>query len=260
MMPREADIGTNAKCKKCKTYIEMTAKGWMHSTWAGTGFVDHQAEPAPPEAPKCGSGTKPSPFEKLMPIQQIDMKPYVVAMHQYITEHTLACGDIQLNAMLDHMMHQWVFELQAHMASVQHKEIDKEKTGTQTVRLHQDILIPSTWWQHFKLVWFPEWAMKRWPVKMQQIIVEKSETVKTKWTEKHTTKVCPHIQMTKGGPNHLAWMAGDSRYDEVEEAKEVWRLRNFIMRLIRDDYGPSNLSYECSPKVHEEAKKALDGK
>lgn len=26
---------------------------------------------------------------------------------------------------------------------------------------------PATWWQHFKQRWFPRWARRRWPVRMQ---------------------------------------------------------------------------------------------
>lgn len=28
---------------------------------------------------------------------------------------------------------------------------------------------PATWWQHFKLRWFPRWALNRWPVEFKKV-------------------------------------------------------------------------------------------
>lgn len=28
-----------------------------------------------------------------------------------------------------------------------------------------DIEVPADWWEHFKERWFPQWALKRWPVR-----------------------------------------------------------------------------------------------
>lgn len=256
-MTPEIKTGEKTTCNTCGMIIIMTVDGWEHVEKG----IGHLATPAPPVPPKCGSGTKPHPFEKWMPINQIDMTPYVVAMRKYISERDMAIGKIDLKSTFDQMMRQWVFELQAHIAAVKHKEEVKEKTRSVKVTLSEYVEVPSSWWQHFKFSWFPQWALDIWPVDLMKMHVQHSEDIAVHVVENHITKVCPHMSLKKG-PHHLAWMAGDSRYDEVEEQKEVWRLRNFIMRLIRPDYdpGPSNLSYECSPKVHEEAKKALDGK
>lgn len=31
-----------------------------------------------------------------------------------------------------------------------------------------DFSWPQDWWQHFKQRWFPKWATKKWPVKMEE--------------------------------------------------------------------------------------------
>jgi hypothetical protein len=49
--------------------------------------------------------------------------------------------------------------------------------GAMLIQMIQDVLIqrellaeyPSTWWDAFKLRWFPKWALKRWPVVMNRI-------------------------------------------------------------------------------------------
>jgi hypothetical protein len=52
-----------------------------------------------------------------------------------------------------------------------------EYAGAMLMQMIQDVLIqrellaeyPSTWWDAFKLRWFPKWALKRWPVVMNRI-------------------------------------------------------------------------------------------
>lgn len=34
----------------------------------------------------------------------------------------------------------------------------------------REISYPADWWQAFKFRWFPEWALRRWPVKRHHII------------------------------------------------------------------------------------------
>lgn len=192
-------------------------------------------------------------------MQKIDMTPYVVAMRKYITERDMMC-EVDLRAKLDHLMRQWSFELSAYMASVKHKEEVKEKTRSIKVTLSEYVEVPSSWWQHFKFEWFPNWLTEIWPVDLMKMHVHHSEDIAVHVVENHITKVCPHLSLKKG-PHHLAWMAGDSRYDEVEEAKEVWRLRSFMRRLTNpDDRRPDSLYYDCAPRVIEEAKKALEEK
>ena len=55
---------------------------------------------------------------------------------------------------------------------------------------------PSDWWQAFKERWFPQWALRRWPVKHERIDIDQPIYL----------AVCPHIEDTKQG-THLEWMA-----------------------------------------------------
>lgn len=54
---------------------------------------------------------------------------------------------------------------------------------------------PTTWWQHFKQRWFPRWALRRWPVQMEQ----KSGLV---WG-----RVCPHLDLPMDRDRHVMWLA-----------------------------------------------------
>jgi len=67
-----------------------------------------------------------------------------------------------------------------------------EKTDEQTV--------PVTWWDGFKLAWFPLWAQRRWPPKTRTIT-----------TELQVVHVCPHIPTDQGSRDllvHHDFMAG----------------------------------------------------
>jgi hypothetical protein len=57
---------------------------------------------------------------------------------------------------------------------------------------------PATWWQHFKQRWFPRWALRRWPVKME---VREWEVFQ---------RVCPHLNVPESD-RHVRWMIGDDR-------------------------------------------------
>lgn len=48
---------------------------------------------------------------------------------------------------------------------------------------------PATWWEHLKERWFPRWALRRWPVRME------SKTWKT-WKA-----VCPHLGVRDHAPH-----------------------------------------------------------
>lgn len=36
-----------------------------------------------------------------------------------------------------------------------------------TISREESVAYPADWWQHLKERWFPQWALKRWPVRMQ---------------------------------------------------------------------------------------------
>lgn len=58
--------------------------------------------------------------------------------------------------------------------------------------------VPTTWWQHFKQQCFPEYLLRRYPVKTRKIVT--------------ILKICPHIDIDydKGKMKHLRFFVGDS--------------------------------------------------
>lgn len=59
--------------------------------------------------------------------------------------------------------------------------------------------VPVTWWDHFKLRWFPEWLRKWFPVSTREIA--------TRIEEYHT---CPHTSGREPARKHIDWMVGDN--------------------------------------------------
>lgn len=57
---------------------------------------------------------------------------------------------------------------------------------------------PATWWEHLKQRWFPQWALRLWPVKMA-----KREVVRY-------AKVCPHMSAGSDAHDHIRFF-----YDDV---------------------------------------------
>lgn len=56
--------------------------------------------------------------------------------------------------------------------------------------------VPATWWDGFKLAWFPRWALRRWPAKERTIE-----------TEVHFIHMCPHLPFFQANEQaHIVWM------------------------------------------------------
>ena len=53
------------------------------------------------------------------------------------------------------------------------------------------IEVPATAWQHVKSQYFPQWYLKRWPVKMRRIQVY---------------HVCPHIEIPENDSDHISFL------------------------------------------------------
>jgi hypothetical protein len=62
---------------------------------------------------------------------------------------------------------------------------------------------PTDWWQAFRERWFPQWWLKRHPVKYERIDVDKQLYA----------AVCPHVEV-QDHKEHLKWLAAqwDSRH------------------------------------------------
>ena len=37
---------------------------------------------------------------------------------------------------------------------------------------HQEIKYPCDWWAAFKVRWFPQWALRRWPAEYKKIVID----------------------------------------------------------------------------------------
>jgi len=194
-------------------------------------------------------------FEK----KQISMDQYRISIENIISMMELDM-DVHLSSRLDQQTRGMVLHIVANLYAKDHKETVEDWSEKKTVEMIEFVSVPASWWQHFKKEWFPLWALNRWPVKERFIEVKLEREVEVKHVvNKHVTKICPHIKLDRQA-RHLSWIAGDQRWDEVEEEKELHRLRRFVLRLVREVNYPDNLCYDCSPRVIEEAKKALEGK
>jgi hypothetical protein len=71
----------------------------------------------------------------------------------------------------------------------------------------QIVEYPADWWQHFKQRWFPNWTVKRYPVKMTVVRVPQQITMH---------RVCPHIPISmddsQRGYIHVRWLQDPYAY------------------------------------------------
>lgn len=126
----------------------------------------------------------------------IDTKKYMAkafpfAIRQALSKHNLDLfggGDAQV---LELVANEMVLELKKYFYQ---REIFSE-----TVKIHD---FPKTWWDAFKLRWFPKWALKRWQPEYQTINISTSHN-----------HICPHLNVdpTK---THLEWLT-----TEVEKCR-----------------------------------------
>jgi hypothetical protein len=113
--------------------------------------------------------------------------------------------------------------------------------------------VPASWWQHLKFEWFPEWALKRWPVQLEKLWVSRSEKIDVHVVENHIVKVCPHTKYDKDR-THFEWLASSSITDEFNEKRELFRLKAFLYSLVSSN---GEFRYECSNRIIEEATRLL---
>ena len=69
-----------------------------------------------------------------------------------------------------------------------------------------EVKSPANWWEHFKLRWFPSWALKRWPVEV--LVQEIPQSIQ---------HVCPHINVP-GNMSHIRFLCHDPYHNyKLEE-------------------------------------------
>lgn len=54
---------------------------------------------------------------------------------------------------------------------------------------------PADWWQAFKERWFPNWVLRRWPVRYETIDIDRTIY----------TRFCPHVKIPDNRP-HISWL------------------------------------------------------
>lgn len=73
--------------------------------------------------------------------------------------------------------------------------------NTSTTITEEYLFLPATWWQQFKVEYFPEWLLKYFPI------------AKKKYTilhEFHTTNICPHLE-TDPTKTHLEFLLSQEK-------------------------------------------------
>jgi len=114
---------------------------------------------------------------------------------------------------IEPVLEEMIYKLSVYLAAKQHK-----KTDTKTIEEVIDIIkIPSSWWQHFKREYAPEWFTNRWPVKVYEHplrVLRKTTTI----TE--ITNICPHTLVDKER-THFEFLlfSKDSEYPGVRRPK-----------------------------------------
>lgn len=90
---------------------------------------------------------------------------------------------IQHRAWLDREMNSMVLSLEAKLL------------GVPSERIVVHACYPCDWWQAFRERWFPQWWLRRWPVKYERIDID----------EQKFAAVCPHATAVSH-EDHLRWL------------------------------------------------------
>jgi len=102
---------------------------------------------------------------------------------------------VRLDMRIDEFSDALVAQLAAYVAA---NTIHREVQTTERV--------PVSWWDGFKLAWFPRWALRRWPAKERTIE-----------TEVHFIHMCPHLPFFEANEqHHVVWLQSPGalrRYD-----------------------------------------------
>lgn len=81
-------------------------------------------------------------------VRSVEFRKFLIGMHQSIHRHMLSDLVIDAEELADHI----VLNIK--------RELYAQHPGPGVV----SVTYPKTWWQHFKLRWFPKWLLRRYPV------------------------------------------------------------------------------------------------
>jgi hypothetical protein len=119
-------------------------------------------------------------------IEEIVVRRTRVAVSNRLDMNALALSDVRVDAVIDRVADGLAVRVVAYLAAnTIHREVQSRER------------IPTTWWDAFKLAWFPRWALRRWPAKERTIE-----------TEVHFIHMCPHLpQFGHDETVHAVWCA-----------------------------------------------------
>ena len=80
-------------------------------------------------------------------IKQLEFRKFYLSACERVNKHMLDCH-LDLDILADHLV------------LTMRRELWCQHPGPGCI----EIKYPETWWQHFKLRWFPKWLLKRFPV------------------------------------------------------------------------------------------------
>lgn len=92
---------------------------------------------------------------------------------------------VRIDVRIDEFSDSLVATLSAYVAAnTIHREVQSKER------------VPVSWWDGFKLAWFPRWALRRWPARERTIE-----------TEVHHIHMCPHLPFFKASEQaHVVWL------------------------------------------------------
>lgn len=113
-----------------------------------------------------------------------------VAVSQTLTDEELARIGVNPVLHTQRVLRGLAITLSTFVLKLEHDEVTLDS-----------IQVPATWWDHFKLVYFPEWLKRRYPVSFITHATRR---------ERHI-RVCPHFD--KGPRDHQRFMV----YPELDK-------------------------------------------
>lgn len=156
-----------------------------------------------------------------MKMQRVDLETIRLGVYRVLCadmlEHDLSFDSEQAQLHLEQtgrgLSRSLVFRMQVNLAS-KLEATAVRASRTRNVQTHERI--PLTWWDHFKLRWFPAWAERRWPCEFRTIETWVEETVEIA----ELYRVCPHL---RAGHRHLQFMIpAEGEQTGPEAVQEAW--------------------------------------
>lgn len=121
-----------------------------------------------------------------------------LTMQDAVTRHQLAHLSPKIEV-LDDVIEGLVFKFKAWVLKGHHE--------CRPVEVH----VPASWWDHFKVERFPDWALDRWPAKFRTIEVYSN----------HAIYVCPHANVAWPDNRHIEFLWYEQIYADVNQTLET---------------------------------------